>query len=25
VEKRNAKDLEEEYTPDVENSLKKSR
>ncbi|XP_022175590.1 coiled-coil domain-containing protein 174 [Myzus persicae] len=25
VEKRNAKDLEEEYTPDIENSLKKSR
>ncbi|XP_001943304.2 coiled-coil domain-containing protein 174 [Acyrthosiphon pisum] len=25
VEKRNAKDLEEEYTPDVKNSLKKSR
>lgn len=25
VEKRNSKDLEQEYTPDIENSLKKSR
>lgn len=25
VEKRNAKDLEQEYKPDIENSLKKSR
>lgn len=25
VEKRNARDLEEEYRPEVENSLKKSR
>lgn len=25
VEKRNAKDLEQEYMPEIENSLKKSR
>lgn len=25
VEKRNAKDLEEEYKPEIENSLKKSK
>lgn len=25
IEKRNAKDLEQEYRPDIENSLKKSR